>query len=390
MTDPDLEVGELRISGYRSVRALTVGLRRTNVIVGPNGCGKSNLYRSVLLLKAAARGELARALAREGGMPSVLWAGPRRQTTRRQKPVRLTLAVTIGALEYELACGLPIPADTLFSRDPEVKEERVRYRGRGGRRTVLLERKGETATLRDVEGAKTTYPLELLASESILSQLADPHRYPELSVLREAFGRWRFYHQFRTDPEAPLRRPQTGVRTFALADDGADLASALQTVRENGDGAALRRVLRRAFPHLDELVIEADAQGRLSLAFQVQGLPRLMEAHELSDGTLRFLCLAAALLSPRPPLLMALNEPETSLHPDLIGPLADLIVHAGRGCQLWITTHAPELARRLEEATGDPPLALRMERGATVLAGGGAGAGAAGELDPDPENELLW
>ena len=75
----------------------------------------------------------------------------------------------------------------------------------------------------------------------------EPHRYPELSALRSVLLGWRFYHQFRTDFESPLRRPQTGVRTPVLSHDGTDLAAALQTIFEMGDSDALKAAISEAF-----------------------------------------------------------------------------------------------------------------------------------------------
>jgi predicted ATPase len=96
-----------------------------------------------------------------------------------------------------------------------------------------------------------------------------------------------------------------------------------------------------------------------------------LQASELSDGTLRVLCLVAALLSPRPPALLALNEPETSLHPDLREPFARLIATASRSTQLWITTHARDLAERIEAFSGHPRLELRLVDGETRVVGQG-------------------
>ena len=91
------------------------------------------------------------------------------------------------------------------------------------------------------------------------------------------------------------------------------------------------------------------------------------DASEASDGTMRFLFLLAALLSPRPPPFLALNEPETSLHPDLLTSLARLIARASRSSQLWITTHSRHLADAVGEQTGQGPVRLQMEDGETVI-----------------------
>ena len=356
---------ELSVSGYRSIVRLRFRLRRVNVLTGPNGCGKSNLYNSLFLLSKAVAGGFARTIAEEGGMESVLWAG-----RRKRGPVRMTIGISNERFSYELTCGLPMPAGSAFDTDPEVKEEYVSLVGSRRAETIMFERNKSGVWARDRDGRRVSYSGELVSNESVLSQLRDPHLYPELSMLRMELASWRFYHQFRSDMHSPLRQPQVGVRTPVLSHDGQDLAAALQTITEIGDRPAMQQSIANALGGATVAIQKVDG-GRLSLSLNIPGMLRPLRAEEFSDGTLRFLCLAAALLSPRPPTLLALNEPETSLHPDLLEPLAQLIARAARSSQLWITTHSRPLADAIEAHTNEPRVELQIVNGATSVVGQG-------------------
>lgn len=357
---------EFSVKGYRSLQDLNLSLGQINVITGPNGCGKSNLYNAICLLGSTSQGNLAKTLALEGGMPSVLWAGERKNYTRTKKPVRMVLTVRTDVFSYELSLGLPpgIPP-SLFDLDPEVKEEYVWHGEERRRATTFLERKAHATWVMDQHGERIPYPIALTQTESVLSQLHEPHLYPELSVIRESMRNWRFYHHFRTDSYSPLRYPQVGVRTPVMSNDGVDYAAALRTIIEIGDDKALFSAIDDAFPGC-ELIIKSE-HARFEVLLQQPGIKRPLEARELSDGTLRYLCLVAALLSPRPPEFLAINEPEMSLHPDLVAPLANLIYLASRNSQIWVTTHSQALAEHLSKLTRQDPIVLHKVEGCTEI-----------------------
>lgn len=357
---------EFSVQGYRSLQDLTLSLNNLNVITGPNGCGKSNLYHAISLLGKSSSGNLAKTLAQEGGMPSALWAGERKNTTRTKQPVRMILTVKTEVFSYEMALGLPagIPP-SLFDLDPEVKEEWVWHGCERRRATTYLERKAAATWVMNQDGARVAYPVALSQTESVLAQLSDPHLYPELSTIRESMRRWRFYHHFRTDSESPLRFPQVGVRTPILSNDGTDFAAALETIREIGDTQSLHEAIDNAFPG-SQLIVKCE-RGRFEVLLQQPGIRRPLEARELSDGTLRYLCLVAALLSPRPPEFLALNEPEMSLHPDLIPALAELIYEASRYSQIWVTTHSQRLTECLSALSKQSPIILDKIEGCTKV-----------------------
>jgi predicted ATPase len=150
-----------------------------------------------------------------------------------------------------------------------------------------------------------------------------------------------------------------------LAPDGRDLIAALETIREIGDGEALDRAVDDAFP--GARVRSAGVEGRVRLEFTQPGLLRALSAAELSDGTLRYLLWVAALLTPRPPPLMVLNEPETSLHPDLLPALGRLIRRAARDTQVWVVSHASRLIATLQEDPECNAIELDKALGESVI-----------------------
>lgn len=189
----------------------------------------------------------------------------------------------------------------------------------------------------------------LADTDSMLASVADPQRAPEMLAVRESVRGWRFYDHFRSDSDSPARIAQVGTFTPVLHHDGSNLAAALQTILEIRSDDALEVTLEDAFP--GSRVYVGVQNGRFELHLKQHGLLRPLSAAELSDGTLRYLLWAAALLTPRPPELLVLNEPETSLHPDLLPALARLILAAAKNTQIIVVSHAPLL---IEKLTSDP------------------------------------
>jgi predicted ATPase len=235
---------------------------------------------------------------------------------------------------------------TMFGRDPEIKRETIWHGESWHHRRALVDRSGPLVRARDDSGKWQVVDQHLPTFDSMLTRLADPGVAPEALLLREELRSWRFYDHFRCDAGSPARAPHIGVRTPVLSNDGSDLAAAWRTIVEIGDDAALSASVSDAFPGA-QVSIESTA-GRFELLFTQPGLLRPLTQAELSDGTLRYLLLIAALLTPRPPPLMVLNEPEWSLHPDLLPPLARLMRKYAADNQLWVVSHATALQDALE------------------------------------------
>ncbi|WP_119167276.1 AAA family ATPase [Algihabitans albus] len=368
----------LAVSGYRSLRDLVIPLEQLTVITGPNGSGKSSLYKAVRLLADVAQGQAIGALALEGGLQSTLWAGPEAfsrgmktgdvaiQGTVRRERVSLKLGFADSDYGYAIDLGLPFRAGrSLFNYDPEIKTEALWVGEHLKRTNLLAQRNGPSVTVVDEAGIRRNVLTSLPSFESMMTHASDPRGAPELLALRERMRSWRFYDHFRTDLEAPVRFPQVGTRTPVLASHGADAAAALQTILEIGDPQALHDAIEDAFP--DSSVEVTVTDGLFEIVMRQHGLLRPLRAAELSDGTLRYLLLVVALLTPRPPPLMVLNEPETSLHPVLLEPLARLIAKTSKRSQIIVVSHAAPLVNALKQHGHCTGYELRKGLGETLI-----------------------
>jgi predicted ATPase len=368
----------LAISNYRSLRNLIVPLKRLNLITGPNGSGKSSVYRALRLLAETAQGGVITSLAREGGLQSTLWAGPEKlgravkrgdhpvEGTVRKEPINLRLGFAGDTFGYAIDLGLPPPNRfSVFSLDPEIKRECIWSGPMLRPAALLVDRNENVVRTKDEDGEWLVISYQLSSFDSMMAQFADPRNAPEMLALREQIRSWRFYDHFRTDVDAPARLPQIGTHTPILSNDGADLAAALQTIREIGEPAALDAAIADAFP--GSTVSVANIEARFEVVMNQHGLLRPLKAAELSDGTIRYLLWVAALLTPRPPELLVLNEPETSLHPDLLPALGRLIANAAERSQVFVVTHAPKLITTLEKRKDCNVIRLEKEFGETKI-----------------------
>jgi predicted ATPase len=349
----------IAIESYRSLKSVVTTVDQLTVVTGANGSGKTNFYRALRLLADVVRDGAISTLAAEGGMPSALYAGDRSES---QVAMRLGFASD----QFSYAIDLGQPAAGPFGLDPQIKAEAVWMGEVLLPATALAERRGPMVRTRGADGSWETSDWRLGDHDSMMSALANPSRTPELFIIREQVRGWRFYDHFRTDANAAARKPSVATFTPVLSSGGGDLAAALATITRVGLAGALHRAVSEAFGGA-ELLLRDDDDGTCRIALQQSGVKRPLVARELSDGTLRFLLLAAVLLSPRPPGLLVLNEPESSLHSGLMTALAKLIVDAAKRSQIVVVTHSPDLVRCL--SSDARLIELEKPNGATAISG---------------------
>jgi predicted ATPase len=325
-----------------------------------------------------AQGRVIPSLAREGGLQSTLWAGPQSisraakrgdfpiQGTKRDGRTSLRLGFASDEFGYLIDLGLPSAGTTALALDPVIKQECIWHGPVPRPATILAERRGPVVRIRTDDNWNVVHET-LSPFDTMLMQASDPRNAPEMLKLRESIRAWRFYDHFRTDSSAPARLPQIGTYTPVLDNDGADLAAAIETIVRFGDREGLASAVEDAFP--DSRLSVKDDSGRFTLLMEQKGLLRSLDTAELSDGTLRYILWIAALLTPRPPALMVLNEPETSLHPSLLPALARLIGRAASKSQVVVVTHAAPLISALREQSECHSTKLEKCFGETSVSG---------------------
>ena len=352
-------IHRLKVSGLLSFgpQGIDLPMEPLNVLIGPNGSGKSNLLEVLALLRAAPR-ELARPIKRSGGIWEWLWKGdesPHKATMEatvndpeKNSPLRHMLEFTDHGGRFEVTDERIECAETEFS-----------YRLHQGRHTfdIQTEPKEKRTSSRPILSDSATIVSESLGltidrerekpEESVLSQVRDAKTYPALYYLQEQYERIRLYRNWSFGPAAELRRNQsTHDPSDFLNEGGANLALVLSHFQGEN-----KRKLVAALQELFDGIVDVNCPvtgGTVSLFLEERD-GRQIPASRLSDGTLRYLCLLAILLHPEPPSLVAIEEPELGLHPDLLPTLSDLLVQASERSQLIVTTHSDVLVDALTD-----------------------------------------
>ena len=340
-----MAIQELEIRGYRSFEQVTWEPGKLNLLVGPNGSGKSNLLRLLELISNVARGRLASTINDAGGMVPLVW--DRGATSLGWKlrldpvdegrdPIKDAITLKMDIAQVGGGSAFIIDGDTLGNW--------YQYeQGRHKSPLWIFERDSRHAVVYDVESRELVPFRDPEANESLLSQVAGPLN-PIPTYTRRALEAWRVYHDVEVGAHSKMRLPAVTQHSTLVDPDGSNLAAVLHTLyyedrdfrQEIDDG------MRAAFGNeFAQLVFPPAASGLIQLAVEWHSSKTAHVGKQLSDGTLRFLFLLTVLASPKPPRLVAIDEPEVGLHPSMLSIVAEYAVAAADRTQVIISSHSP-------------------------------------------------
>jgi predicted ATPase len=308
---------KLTVKGFKSIKDLTdFELTHLNVIIGGNGAGKSNLISFFRMLRALVDGNLNRYIKDNGGAGDLLFNG-------RKHTKKMEFETRFGSHGYRFNLS-PTPKNTCSL------EDEARYFKHGT--TGWWE-------LGDSEDGKSRMVDEVLKDKT-QAKYSKP--------VYDAISSWQIYHFHDTSSTAAMRHYEIVQDNKALRTDAANIGPFLLKLKKKQIKAYtdILNAVRMVTPFFDEFLLEpreTGAKQEVNLSWTQKGSDYPMQPYQFSDGTIRFICLATALLQPDPPSTIIIDEPELGLHPAAISILGELIEVAAQHTQVIVATQSPSL-----------------------------------------------
>ncbi len=357
----------IRLDGFLSFAPGTpaIDLKPLNVMIGANGSGKSNLIEAVELLHAAPTA-FAAAIRDGGGVQEWLWKGD-----RANRPATMEAIIAGPGVGPDLRYRLTFAANGQWTevideaieeaekRYPNEKDVYFFYRFQGGNPALNISTGSGSRESRRLKRE------DLKPDESVLSQRKGADVYPEITWLGQQFERIQTFREWSFGRYVALRQPRPAdLPTDLLLPDSRNLGLVLNELEHNDAGVEFNRMLGRFLPRYERFSTRIQG-GTVQLYLHESGLKSPIPLTRLSDGTIRFMAILALLLSPTPPPLLCIEEPELGLHPDAVSLLADLLVSAAGRAQIIVTTHSDALVSSLTDEAGS--VMVREHGGGTRL-----------------------
>jgi predicted ATPase len=319
-------LNEITIKGFKSIRELLdFKLEKLNVLVGANGAGKSNLVDFFRMLRAMADGGLQSFVINGGGADGFFFNGPKE--TRQ-----ISGHLKFGQNEYR------------FGLEPAVSGEMIIFQ----EHTLCTKEDSSSNWLRPQGALKESR----LATRESNKSIQGGHLPAELHIY-QSLSSWMVYHFHDTSNTAPMRRDCSARDYRELRSDAGNIAAFLLKMREENEVRyqRIRETLQLIAPFFDDFVLDPQMKGEselVRLEWRQQGSKFPFQPWQFSDGTIRFICLATALLQPKPPFTVVIDEPELGLHPYALEVLAQLLKESAQTTQLLVSTQSAPLLNQFE------------------------------------------
>lgn len=362
-----IETKRIKIHGFKSLKDIDFEMKPLNVLIGPNNGGKTNFLEFFEFLSKAAYEELQNSIARCGGFDSLLFAGYVNSKSIEDKKISWEIDFSIPFLpdeERDFSYKVTLASEWPYSSGASIDNEWLNKNNLKER----MQKQTLTPLERSLRGGLLGRSLGKPGRPLKEGELTIAQAPQDIEIhLREYIRSWAIY-EFSTATNSPLRREQSLKAGVRISPTGDNLAAVLHSMKERGEYREayneIIKTLKVAFPTLKDLRFPCEvSEGKIALRWEGE-FKREFPANVLSDGVLKFLCLTTLLLSPDPPDLICIDEPEIGLHPQLIGLVAELLTAASERTQLIVTTHSPQLIKRLKP---EDVVIVEKKDGATEL-----------------------
>jgi predicted ATPase len=333
-------LSQITIQGFKSIRELKdFKLGKLNVLVGANGAGKSNLVDFFRMLRAMSEGGLREFVTKSGGADGFFFNGPKE--TRK-----VSANLNFGQNEYRFSLEATVASELMVTNEASkwTGGTGYWYEHGGG---------GKEASLKSWKDEKSSRGNWLSIQGNVHASIAS----------------WVVYHVHDTSSVAPMRREWPVTDHRELRSDASNIAPFLYQLKEKHPSRYQRIIetIQLIAPFFADFLLEPEKKGEsevMRLQWKQQGSSFPFQPWQFSDGTIRFICLATALLQPSPPSTIVIDEPELGLHPVALEALSALIHEASRKTQLLISTQATSL---LDHFDADQVIVVEREDGASVF-----------------------
>lgn len=315
-----MKLDRIKIKGFKSIREIELELRSLNVLIGANGAGKSNFIALFKMLNQMMQGNLQVFVAQSGGADSLLHFG-------QKVSERMEVELSFGLEGYYCEL-LPTADDNLIFGD-----ERCFYED-------------------PADGHREGLSLGVGHRESLLDEAASVTLNEACCEASSSIHNWKLYHFHDTSDSARAKKFGTINDNLYLRPDAGNLAAFLYKLQRTAERQyeAIRDTIRLVAPFFDDFILRplSDNPDSIRLEWHERGSDYPFLAHHLSDGTLRFMCLATLLLQPDLPSTILIDEPELGLHPYAINVLASLMRSASARAQIIVSTQSVSLVNQFE------------------------------------------